>query len=141
MPWRPYYTPLSFKLEHVSSSMEGKMSGKSAENGASRFARAAESAAEKCDKCELGRGSSAPKNGAGPSLTEISGSSLGIHSGSTNREALCRSISVRGSSSARAPEKVVSQGDELYFYGEEFWDAETGAAIQCFMASLMKNSK
>ena len=43
-------------------------------------------------------------------------------------------------SSARAPEKVSCQGSELYFDGEEFWDADTEAAMQRLMVSLMKNS-
>ena len=121
--------------------MEGKTSGKPAENGASRSARAAESAAEKRDKCELGRDSLVPRNGTGSSSTGIPGSTLGIHSGSTNREARCRATSERDSSSARAPEKVSCQGAELYFDGEEFWDADTEAAMQRLMVSLMKNSK
>ena len=121
--------------------MEGGTSGKPAKNNASRFAHLAESEAEKRDKCELGRDLSAPRNGTGPSSTENSGLSLGTQSSLTTGEVLCRAISVCDSSSARAPEMVFCQGADLYFDGEEFWDADTEAEMQCLMVSLMKNSK
>ena len=113
----------------------------SAENDAIRLARAEISATEKHEDCESGMKLSAPKDVASPLLTGNLGSSLGINSGSANRETLRRATSVRGSNSARAPEKKSSQGAELYFDGEEFWDADTEAAMQCLMDSLVKNSK